>query len=351
MPKSFKQSDLADAFYLILGGRKDVGEKAEKLAQLSLQGLCRKALVDQGAKQFKRFPVKADEQIDDASMNEYESRGAYAVIRASMGAGFIAASAFSEALEKTMLDFYEESTPNWQHWANSCEVNRLSGERIDFDPVNTPPVLGSVTPFPNATETNKTNSQIDLQKRGRILKVSFEALLSNDVGVIQRLLREEVAAMIRAEDDDVIAALTGTSGFFTTKNTVTSAPLTESHLDSVLGKLRLMKNSDIKMHYQPSMLLVPTSLAMTASKILEETGIDLNIHVESRLDDVSVQDWYLVANKKQSDSIVLQFLTGRRPPELFRLPRKLDFDGDRYRIKHLCQAKATRPYSIVKGQA
>ncbi|MBL7214969.1 MAG: hypothetical protein ISS71_04760 [Phycisphaerae bacterium] len=351
MPKKIEHNEWVDAFYLILGGSRTVSQEAVRLADLGLIGLYRKTLVQQGLRRFDgRFPVKEDEQFDNASMNDFESRSSFEVVRTAMGVGFIATAAFSEALDQTMLDFYEAAEPNWQRWANACEVSHLVGTRIDYDPAETSDIVAPGKDFGKSSGLNKTTNEINLEKRGRLLGISFEALMAGDVSEIQRLLKEEVAALVRAEDDEMINALTGTAGFFTTKNTV-SLPLLTG-LEAAMTKLRQMKSGKTKLHYEPKILLIPSILEVQARQQLYEADLkNLEIVVESRLDDMSTINWYLVANKQQSDSVVLQFLNGFRKPELRHLPRKLDFDGERYRIKHVCKAKANRSYSIIKGDA
>lgn len=348
--KQISRENLVDAFCILLGCDRQASPEAKRLADFGLIGLCRMALRRSGSLEFNgRFPVKQDQQFDDQSMNEFESRSAFEVIRAAMGAGFIVSDTFSEALNQTFLSFYDQANPTWQRWANACEVSRLSGTRNDYNPADTPAAVPAGQEYPPHSESNKTSNEILLEKRGRVLKISYETLLAGDMPEIQRLLKEEVAALVRAEDDEVVNALTSTSGFFTAKNTLSGRALSKDNLQLAITTLRQMKTGRTKMHYTPAVLLIPSDLEILSLEIMEAAKFDLEIIVESRLDDVSAVDWFLIADKQQSDSVVLQFLTGFRKPEVRRLPRTLDFDGERYRIKHVCKAKATRPYAVIKG--
>lgn len=278
----------------------------------------------------------------------------------ALGSGGVFASAFFDAIGTTVLEIYKQSRPNWRRWANSAEVPTLSGKRVNVDALESPPKVSPGQSFV-PTEGGGRQSDIALGKYGRLLNISWEAILADDIGFILKLISEEINAAVRLEDDLVIAALAGATSFFLSANNnkLTGNALDPDGLKAAIAAIRVMQSGGgVKLRLSPRILLVPAALENSATGLLEADLIRGEDHdgtiipvVDSRLDESSQSSWYLVSDKRQTDSIVLQVLTGSTGPELIELPRKLEFDGVRYRIKNICGAAAVNPYGIVKSEA
>ena len=77
----------------------------------------------------------------------------------------------------------------------------------------------------------------------------------------------------------------------------------------------------------------------------------MSLVVESRLSETSDRNWYLAADKRQADSLVMQHLSGYEAPKVERVPNPDMFDGVSYRLKTHTAAAAVNPFGIVKCEA
>lgn len=331
----------AAAFALRLGCDINVGPKTEVMAERSLVEIFRACRKKQGL----------DHNLRRAGMAVAGSDSE--VVRAEFSyGGLVGGTAFTDALGKVVTTAFNEAKPTWRRWANPAEVDRLTGEFTSTYPVASPPEVLPGREISPAGGNIKTTS-LSLQKNARILQVSFEAVMNDDVQLIQRLVREEVAATVRQEDDKVYVCLTTVTGFFVTANgnRLTGSALTGDNLATAMKTVRTMAKKGVKYRLEPKVLLVPAALEHTARTILHLIDEPLEVVAESRLDEDSTTSWYLVGDKTQIDSIVLQYLKGFSVPEVIRRPGTLDFDGVQYRIKHVCGAAAPCPQGIVKSEA
>ena len=279
--------------------------------------------------------------------------------RSFSSAGTLFSSAFTDAIDKTILNFYEDARPTWRNWCNFTTTKRLSGERMELDPVGNPPKVGPGGEFKKSQAQAKTRS-LALGKAGHLFDVSIEAILSDDANLISRLLKEHVASFIRLEDEQCIEILEtpGTLdsvAFFSTThgNLLTGAALASNKLADAVKTLRNMTGrNDVKLHLRPAAIIVPTALENTARGLVvalfnQDNDPDrLAVVVVPGLS--STTTWYLTADKSQIDSLIMQFLEGQPTPQIDRV-KAFEIDGARYRIKHSCSCKAVQPSGIIKN--
>lgn len=285
----------------------------------------------------------------------------YELVRGSfMFGGSLFSAAFSDALGKILLMSYAEASPNWSRIFNAREVSRFIAEMIEVDPVASPEEVAPGGEFGKTENAEGRTHSTNLRKYGCTFEATFEAILADDVQLLASMIREHVASCIRLEDDKVFEVLQAppainSKAFFsaTRGNLKTGAALASGTLDAAVQALRGMKLNKVDLRLRPASLLVPPSLEDTARKLVialfnRDSDPDrIEVVVESRL---SGSDWYLAASKSQIESIVLAFLTGQRNPEIIKIPKRLEVDGQLYRVKHTCQAVAAKPSGIILNQ-
>lgn len=279
--------------------------------------------------------------------------------RAFSSAGTLFASAFTDAIDKTILNFYEAAKPNWRRWCNFATTKRLTGERMELDPVGSPPKVGPGKRYDKSQAQAKTRS-LALSKAGHLFDVSIEAILSDDSNLIARLLKEHVASCIRYEDEacretlltpgtlDNVVFFSATNG-----NLLTTAALATNKLATAIKTIRNMTGRNgVKLYLKPAALIVPPTLESTARGLVvalfnqDDDPDRLDIIVVPGLTSTSA--WYLAANKAQIDSLLMQFLESQPTPQIDRI-NAFEIDGVRYRIKHSTSCKAVQPAGIIKN--
>lgn len=290
-------------------------------------------------------------------------RSDYELVRDSFTiGGNMFAEAFSDALEKILLKSYSDSSPNWQRLFPERSVSQLTAEMIEYDPINSPDQVGPGGEFKKSEHGEGRTHSASLKKYGSTFEATYEAILSDDIQQLVSLVREHVDACIRLEDDKAFELLQSPTkinnkAFFSTTrgNLKTASALTEANLQKAVAALRSMKLNDVELRLRPSKLLVPAKLENTARSIVsglynqDDDPDRISIVVESRL--TSDSTWYLTASTSQIETFVMLFLQGNRNPQITKIPKSLDCDGQKYRVKHLCQAVAAKPVGIIKNTA
>jgi len=264
--------------------------------------------------------------------------------------------ALTESLESAFTEAYQQYQPSWAQAFNSVSVPRLPGKVLNITAVSDATAVSPGRPFPPAAVLGQ-DGDINLSKFGFLVRIPMETLVNNDVSTIQKIIAETVNSLRRAEDDSVFDVLQNTSGLFSSSNgnLLTSAALSSPTLDAARLKIRAMTAKGAKLRYRPKVLIVPAELEQTAIALLQADSIvkgtdKLELLVESRL--TVADDWYLVADKKQCDSIVLQKLTGFETPQVQRIPNAdANFDGVVYRAQPHTAAAAVNPFGVAKCEA
>jgi hypothetical protein len=335
--KKFERQDFVDALCIRFGGYvEDSSIESPIIAERPITEICRMFLHNEGY----QVPIDNFEMIRTAT---------------------IFGDVLTDALTKTLLSFYTSAQVTWQRWANSTNLANLSGERVVVNPVETPGEVGPGQKFPESHQEG-TKEKILLAKYGQLLDVPFEVILNDDITLIGRLLREHAQACNRLENYICYQVLQtpGTidgKAFFHVDygNLLTNNALTAGHLSIAMAQIRNMKMNNVALRLTPAVLLIPPALEQTARELVtglynRDTDPDrLDVVAESCL-DFSATTWYLAADKNQTDSLVMGFLEGELKPRIDPV-RAFNFDGRRYRIKHICGCKAVRPAGIVKNTA
>ena len=337
--KTISPSIVTDAICLRLGATFKTDPYSTFLANRSLTELAR----------FCAGQEQETAPMDDVTLLQ----------RSFASAGTLFGSAFTSAVSKTVLAFYDELDPTWRRWCNFTTTKRLSGERMELDAIKTPPQVAPGKKFPKSLTQGKTRA-LSVPKSGHIFDVDLSALLADDTGFIGRLLREHVASCIRLEEQtcyDILetpGTLDGVAFFSSTHgNLLTSAALAADKLGDAVKTIRNMTSrTDVKLQLKPAALIVPTALERTARALVvtlfnrENDPDRLDVIISSEL--TSTTSWYLAAEKKQTDSLIMAFLEGQVAPQVERV-KAFEIDGQRYKIRHRVIAKAVQPSGIIKN--
>ncbi len=335
--KKFERNNFVDSLCLRFGCElQSPSDEALYLAERSLSEIGRLCLADAGI---------------EIPSNDFE------VVRTAA----VFYDVLSNALIKTVLKIYANAGSTWRRWCNSTDLSVLSGERFTINPVKTPGEVGPGQNFPEGT-SGGTKEKVLLAKYGQTLDVLYELILNDDVDLIQRLLKEHIQACIRLENDVVYDTLespgtiNGEAYFHINYgNLITGSALAEDTLATAMERLRNMKINNVELRLRPAVLLVPSALEKTARKLVvalynRDADPDrLDVVAESRLDSSSTS-WYLAADKRQADSLIMGFLKGETTPRIDPI-KAFNIDGKRYRIKHTVGCKAISRMGIIKNNA
>ena len=338
--KTISPAIVADAIALRLGATFKTDPYASFLANRSITELAR----------FCAGQEEGSAPMDDVTLLQ----------RSFASAGTLFGSAFTDAVSKTVLDFYNETPPTWRRWCNFTTTKRLSGERMELDAIETPPSVPPGGKFPKSSPQGKTRT-LSVPKHGYIFDVDLSALLADDTGFIGRLLKEHVASCIRLEEQTCYDVLETpgqleTVAFFSSTygNLLTGAALAADKLGDAVKTIRNMTaKNGAKLQLKPAALIVPTALERTARALVvtlfnrENDPDRLDVVVNPEM-TASTTTWYLTAEKKQTDSLIMAFLEGQTAPQVERV-KVFEIDGQRYKIRHRVSCKAVQPVGIVKN--
>lgn len=170
---------------------------------------------------------------------------------------------------------------------------------------------------------------------GRIVSLSRQALVNDDLSAFAGLLTEFGRAAARRESDELVTRLIGTPQvdgadlFSAGLNTLISgagSALQLSALGTAVKALRLQKETGGGLvNQEPTFLVVPAALETTARQLVATitpnaaAGVqpyNLTVVVEPRLDATSATAWYLVAGNQSA--LEYGYLDGAQGPQTFQ---------------------------------
>lgn len=163
---------------------------------------------------------------------------------------------------------------------------------------------------------NDTENGWRLTTYGRILALSRQAMVNDDLQGFATLLRKFAQAAARREADELAAILLapnlvdGSALFHADRSSLVDKKLTLAGLGVAVEALRLQKEEDGGLILQePANLVVPVALEMTARQLVASfvantadtvQPYSLGVVVEPRLDVASKSAWYLVAGNQSA---------------------------------------------------
>lgn len=182
---------------------------------------------------------------------------------------------------------------------------------------------------------------------GRIIALSRQALVNDDLGGFADLLRKFGEAASRREADELVGvlidppAIDGAALFHADRSTLITgagSALSATSLADAVKSLRAQRDLDGGLVLQePATLVVPAALEMTARQLTATINpaatsavqpFGLSVVVEPRLDATSMTAWYLVAGSQAA--LEYGYLDGAEGPQI---TQQEGFEVDGLQIK------------------
>jgi len=191
--------------------------------------------------------------------------------------------------------------------------------------------------------------QYKIEKFGRMISVSEELLINDDLGAFLRLAEKMGRRARDLESNTVWGQITsnplmgdGNALFSGAHSNTGTGAISVAAVSAGREKMRKQLGLDgAKLDLSPVYMVVPASLETAAEQFLGSTVPQLDSNVnpfkgrltpisEIRLDDASLTEWYLMANVSQLEMIEIARLRGQETPSI---ETKLAFETDAMKIK------------------
>lgn len=297
--------------------------------------------------QDRQNPYRAMSLVDmaRASLTEHgASVSAYGNKMQLVGAAFTHSSGdfgsvLSDVSQKTMLRGWEDSGESFPLWTKKGELTNFhTAHRVGMAGFPTLKKIPEGAEY-NYVSTSDRGAPIALATYGGLFSITRQAIINDDLSAFSSIPGNLGRAASRTIGDLVYAVLTSNANFADGKplfgaehrNVIPAAPLTPELLGSARYKMRVQTDSNGNaLSIAPGFVIVPAGLESIAMQILTSTSVPgatsnsgianpVNnmgkLIVESRLDPVSTEHWYLVA-EQGSDTIEVAYLDGVDTPYL-----------------------------------
>lgn len=243
----------------------------------------------------------------------------------------------ADVAHRSMLRGYEEAEETFQKWTST-------GVLTDFKPMNRVD-LSSFPSLPKVPEgaeytygkMGAHGEQISLATYGRLLSITRQAIINDDMSAFDRIPRLMGRAAIRTIGDLVYGVLTGNAkmsdgnNLFSSahKNQLSGAALDIGRIDEAKTMMATQKDGDATLNIRPSYMLAPVAMESTAKALLQAEfdpsmqnanvpnpvrGM-AEVIADARLDDDSKKTTYMTAGNG-FDTIEVAYLDGRDTPYL-----------------------------------
>jgi hypothetical protein len=270
-----------------------------------------------------------------------------------------------DAINKRLRQAYEENMPSYTRWA------RRAPNAPDFKTINVTLLSGAPDLKPVLEDgefkygsMNDGKETYSVATYGRIIGISRQALINDDLNAFDRIPRALGGAARRLENRTVYGVLTTnaalsdtgalfngtavtTAGGHANLATGTGSVLGTGSLTTGRAAMRVQKGKQQEeLNLAPVTLLVPAALEqsayqLTSSQFVPALATSVNEFrqggrtaldpiVEAILDASSSTAWYLAADNSQIDTIEYCFLDGN---EGLYLENQIGFDVDGMRVK------------------
>ncbi|WP_457425663.1 prohead protease/major capsid protein fusion protein [Roseateles sp. P5_E7] len=281
------------------------------------------------------------------------------------------AIALTSTVNRSLRDAYTSANQTFKAWARKGTLSDFrAATRVAVAANLALEKVGELGEFKRGTISD-AGEQIRLATYGKVVGVSRQAIINDDLDFLGRLPAMFGRAAADFESDTVYSVLKGnpvmadgvTLFHANHKNLGTGAGITEAALDEATQAMR--KQTDFGGNAQPlnltaRHLIVSAAREVQARKLLSalvvpgKTG-DVNIYanayelvVEPRLDAVNPLEWFLAADSGQIDTIEYAYLEGE---EGLYTEQRMGFDVDGLEVKARLDfaAKATDHRGLFKN--
>nr|WP_321513148.1 hypothetical protein [uncultured Pseudodesulfovibrio sp.] len=268
------------------------------------------------------------------------------------------AGVFMDASHKRLLKAYTETASTWRPWCNIVEASDFKtihgialSEAPDLD------LVAENGEYKTGHLKEKQESY-SIGKYGKILSLTLEMIVNDDLRAFAKLPRIMGAAAKRKESDIVYGLLTGNpmmadgKALFSSdhRNLSGASALSSDSVGKERAAMRKVKGMNgVNIDVTPRFLLVPTvledsSVVILRSQTLPEdnkpSGV-VNPNAEKlipisdpRLDDASETAYYTVGDPNQVDTIEVAFLDGVEEPTIEENDEFVR-DAVSYKVRHI----------------
>lgn len=255
---------------------------------------------------------------------------------------------------KSMLKGYDETEESFTEWTSV-------GTLTDFRPasrvgLSTMPTLDKVPEGADYTygTTSDRKEQIVLATYGKILAVTRQMIINDDLGAFTRIPQMMGRAARRTVGDLVYAVLTsnptmddGTALFHASHNNIVTGAFGTSVLDDAKVKMALQTDGDATaLNIRPAYLVTPVARQSAARTLLaaeyDPAFADQNVPnpirdmasvvSDARLDAASATTTYMVADPSMHDTIEVAYLDGNSTPFIDSM-ESFDSDGVKMKVR------------------
>jgi hypothetical protein len=276
---------------------------------------------------------------------------------------------------KALMSGWESAEETWNQWCGVGQVSDFSphsmvraGEMDDLQEIPE----GVEYKYSSFTEAQE---QYQIATFGRIVPISRQSIINDDVGALTDALAKRGEAASRKIGDVVYAVLTANPAMGDSVdlfhndhgNLLPAAEVGVESLGSAIAAMKLQKDLDGKrrLNVRPRFFLAPVTLEGDSEQFFTSTGLTYTGSTdaakapsnpytgnyftrvyEPRLDDDSTTAWYLAGPKGKT--VVVFFLNGIRAPYL-ESKEGWTVDGVEYKVRIDVGAKAVDWRAMAKN--
>jgi ATP-dependent protease ClpP protease subunit len=248
------------------------------------------------------------------------------------------ASILIDAANKSMLKGWDESPETFDKWTRAGNLPDFRpGHRVGLEAF---PTLRKVLPGAEYkyVTLNDRGEEIVLLTYGELFSINREAIINDDLGVLDTIPAGMARAAKATIGDLVYAVLTGNPAlsdgiplFDDAHGNLISGDLSIDTLSTARSTMRRQRSSSGRiLNIAPAFVIVPVAQETLAEQLLKSVSLPgaeynagvsnpfqnkLSIIAEPRLDEASEADWFLSAEKGR-DTIEVAYLGGKARPHL-----------------------------------
>ena len=249
------------------------------------------------------------------------------------------ASVLANVMNKAALVGWEEAEETFGAWTRKGTLSDFKAtKRVGVGVFAALPQVIEGADYTYGTVSDR-GENIALATYGKLLRISRQAIINDDLSVLGDIPRRMGRAAKRTVGNLVYAVLTGNP---TMSDSVALFHATHANLAGTTGApsvatlsaakaaMRIQSDNGSALNIVPKYMLVPAALEMTSRQLLGSAvdpttnkGMAMNpvnnmaeIIVDARLDAASATAWYLAADPNAYDTLEVAYLDGNDTPYL-----------------------------------
>ncbi len=244
----------------------------------------------------------------------------------------------ADVAHKSMLRGYQEAEETFQRWTTRGVLTDFKpNRRVDLSTFPSLPQVSEGAEYTYGSVGDR-GEQIMLATYGKLMSITRQAIINDDLSALDRIPRLMGRAAIRTVGDLVYAVLTGNpqmsdgNNLFSSqhKNQLSAGALSIARLDEGKTKMATQKDGQATLNIRPSYLLTPVALESTANAFVRGEFDPANpdaripnpvrdmveVIADARLDDASATTTYMTAAPGAFDTVEVAYLDGNDSPFL-----------------------------------